>query len=149
MAKSHYITFYDKMELFIDTMTDEQLGQLHKAMYKYSRYGEIPEFKEAILKSNWMLAHTSLDAGAKHYEKRALLSKAGGLTKKLKASGFKDNEIEELKKKYSGEYYSLIADRLLELPPYNKKRAKVDKKGVIQDMQRIYDEIIAEEDGGY
>lgn len=85
MDKSSFLIYLDYEEQF-NLLTDEQLGQLMRAIMKYEKTREIPQL-EGMLKMAFSFIKTQLDRDREKYEKQCEKNrengKKGGRPKKL------------------------------------------------------------------
>lgn len=103
MDKNSFLMYLDYEEQF-NLLTDEQIGQLMRAIIKYEKTGEIPEL-DGMLKMAFSFIKTQLDRDREKYnqkcEKNRENAKKGGRPKKQKdikkPNGFKENQMEAKK----------------------------------------------------
>lgn len=104
MDKSSFLIYLDYEEQF-NLLTDEQIGQLMRAIIKYEKTREIPQLN-GIVKMAFSFIKTQLDRDREKYEARCEKNrenaKKGGRPRKnqkdnLKANGFKENQMDAKK----------------------------------------------------
>ncbi len=104
MDKSSFLIYLDYEEQF-NLLTDEQIGQLMRAIIKYEKTREIPQLNE-IVKMAFSFIKTQLDRDREKYEARCEKNrenaKKGGRPRKnqkdnLKANGFNENQMDAKK----------------------------------------------------
>lgn len=76
MEKNSFL-FYLDYEEHIELLTDEQIGQLIKAMIKYEKTGEVPELN-GMLKMAFSFIKTQLDRDREKYNQRCEKNKENG-----------------------------------------------------------------------
>lgn len=104
MDKSSFLIYLDYEEQF-NLLTDEQIGQLMRAIIKYEKTREIPQLN-GIVKMAFSFIKTQLDRDREKYEARCEKNrenaKKGGRPRKnqkdnLKANGFNGNQMDAKK----------------------------------------------------
>lgn len=84
MDKNSFLIYLDYEEQF-DLLTDEQIGQLMRAIIKYEKTKEIPQL-DGMLKMAFSFIKTQLDRDREKYEKKCEKNrenaKKGGRPKK-------------------------------------------------------------------
>ena len=104
MDKSSFLIYLDYEEQF-NLLTDEQIGQLMRAIIKYEKIREIPQLN-GIVKMAFSFIKTQLDRDREKYEARCEKNrenaKKGGRPRKnqkdnLKANGFNENQMDAKK----------------------------------------------------
>lgn len=104
MDKSGFLIYLDYEEQF-NLLTDEQIGQLMRAIIKYEKTREIPQLN-GIVKMAFSFIKTQLDRDREKYEARCEKNrenaKKGGRPRKnqkdnLKANGFNENQMDAKK----------------------------------------------------
>lgn len=104
MDKSSFLIYLDYEEQF-NLLTDEQIGQLMRAIIKYEKTREIPQLN-GIVKMAFSFIKTQLDRDREKYEARCEKNrenaKKGGRPRKnqkdnLKANGFNENQMDAQK----------------------------------------------------
>ena len=104
MDKSSFLIYLDYEEQF-NLLTDEQIGQLMRAIIKYEKTREIPQLN-GIVKMAFSFIKTQLDRDREKYEarfeKNREHAKKGGRPRKnqkdnLKANGFYENQMDAKK----------------------------------------------------
>ena len=104
MDKSSFLIYLDYEEQF-NLLTDEQIGQLMRAIIKYEKTREIPQLN-GIVKMAFSFIKTQLDRDREKYEARCEKNrenaKKGGRPRKnqkdnLKANGFEENQMDAKK----------------------------------------------------
>lgn len=84
MDKNSFLMYIDYEEQF-NLLTDEQIGQLMRAIIKYEKTGNVPELK-GMLKMAFSFIKTQLDRDREKYNKRCEQNrenaKKGGRPKK-------------------------------------------------------------------
>ena len=104
MDKSSFLIYLDYEEQF-NLLTDEQIGQLMRAIIKYEKTREIPQLN-GIVKMAFSFLKTQLDRDREKYEARCEKNrenaKKGGRPRKnqkdnLKANGFNENQMDAKK----------------------------------------------------
>lgn len=104
MDKSSFLIYLDYEEQF-NLLTDEQIGQLMRAIIKYEKTREIPQLN-GIVKIAFSFIKTQLDRDREKYEARCEKNrenaKKGGRPRKnqkdnLKANGFNENQMDAKK----------------------------------------------------
>lgn len=104
MDKSSFLIYLDYEEQF-NLLTDEQIGQLMRAIIKYEKTREIPQLN-GIVKMAFSFIKTQLDRDREKYETRCEKNrenaKKGGRPRKnqkdnLKANGFYENQMDAKK----------------------------------------------------
>lgn len=104
MDKSSFLIYLDYEEQF-NLLTDEQIGQLMRAIIKYEKTREIPQLN-GIVKMAFSFIKTQLDRDREKYEARCEKNrenaKKGGRPRKnqkdnLKANGFNKNQMDAKK----------------------------------------------------
>lgn len=104
MDKSSFLIYLDYEEQF-NLLTDEQIGQLMRAIIKYEKTREIPQLN-GIVKMAFSFIKTQLDRDREKYEARCEKNrenaKKGGRPRKnqkdnLKANGFNENQMDAKK----------------------------------------------------
>ena len=104
MDKSSFLIYLDYEEQF-NLLTDEQIGQLMRAIIKYEKTREIPQLN-GIVKMAFSFIKTQLDRDREKYEARCEKNrenaKKGGRPRKnqkdnLKANGFYENQMDAKK----------------------------------------------------
>ena len=104
MDKSSFLIYLDYEEQF-NLLTDEQIGQLMRAIIKYEKTREIPKLN-GIVKMAFSFIKTQLDRDREKYEARCEKNrenaKKGGRPRKnqkdnLKANGFNENQMDAKK----------------------------------------------------
>lgn len=104
MDKSSFLIYLDYEEQF-NLLTDEQIGQLMRAIIKYEKTREIPQLN-GIVKMAFSFIKTQLDRDREKYEARCEKNrenaKKGGRPRKnqkdnLKANGFNENQMDTKK----------------------------------------------------
>jgi DnaD/phage-associated family protein len=104
MDKSSFLIYLDYEEQF-NLLTDEQIGQLMRAIIKYEKTREIPQLN-GIVKMAFSFIKTQLDRDREKYEARCEKNrenaKKGGRPRKnqkdnLKANGFSANQMDAKK----------------------------------------------------
>ena len=92
MDKSSFLIYLDYEEQF-NLLTDEQVGQLMRAIIKYEKTGEVPNL-DGVLKMAFSFIKTQLDRDREKYEARCEKNKKkkkrGGRPKK--ANGLEKTE---------------------------------------------------------
>ena len=92
MDKSSFLIYLDYEEQF-NLLTDEQVGQLMRAIIKYERTREIPQL-DGVIKMAFSFIKTQLDRDREKYEARCEKNREnankGGRPKK--ANGFEKTE---------------------------------------------------------
>lgn len=76
MDKASFLMYLDYQEQF-DLLTDEQAGQLIKAIIKYEKTGKIPEL-DGMLKMAFSFIKTQLDRDREKYNKKCEKNKENG-----------------------------------------------------------------------
>lgn len=76
MDKNSFLIYLDYEEQF-DLLTDEQIGQLMRAIMKYEKTKEIPQL-DGMLKMAFSFIKTQLDRDRKKYEKKCERNKENG-----------------------------------------------------------------------
>jgi len=76
MEKNSFLIYLDYEEQF-NLLTDEQIGQLMKAIMKYEKTGEIPEL-EGMLKMAFSFIKTQLDKDREKYQARCEKNRENG-----------------------------------------------------------------------
>lgn len=104
MDKSSFLIYLDYEEQF-NLLTDEQIGQLMRAIIKYEKTREIPQLN-GIVKMAFSFIKTQLDRDREKYEARCEKNrenaKKGGRPRKnqkdnLKTNGFNENQMDAKK----------------------------------------------------
>ena len=103
MDKNSFLIYIDYEEQF-SLLTDEQLGQLIRAIMKYEKTSEIPKL-DGMLKMAFSFIKTQLDRDREKYEEKCAKNrenaKRGGRPKKQtdnkKPNGFKENQMDAKK----------------------------------------------------
>lgn len=103
MNKNSFLIYTD-YEAQFNLLTDEQLGQLIRAIMKYEKTGEIPQL-DGMLKMAFSFIKTQLDRDRGKYEEKCAKNrenaKRGGRPKKQmdnkKPNGFKENQTDAKK----------------------------------------------------
>ena len=103
MDKNSFLIYIDYEEQF-SLLTDEQLGQLIRAIMKYEKTSEIPKL-DGMLKMAFSFIKTQLDRDREKYEEKCAKNrenaKRGGRPKKQtdnkKTNGFKENQMDAKK----------------------------------------------------
>lgn len=104
MDKSSFLIYLDYEEQF-NLLTDEQIGQLMRAIIKYEKTREIPQLN-GIVKMAFSFIKIQLDRDREKYEARCEKNrenaKKGGRPRKnqkdnLKANGFNENQMDAKK----------------------------------------------------
>ena len=104
MDKSSFLIYLDYEEQ-VNLLTDEQIGQLMRAIIKYEKTREIPQLN-GIVKMAFSFIKTQLDRDREKYEARCEKNrenaKKGGRPRKnqkdnLKANGFNENQMDAKK----------------------------------------------------
>ena len=104
MDKSSFLIYLDYEEQF-NLLTDEQVGQLMRAIIKYEKTREIPQL-DGVVKMAFSFIKTQLDRDREKYEARCEKNrenaKKGGRPRKnqkdnLKANGFNENQMDAKK----------------------------------------------------
>lgn len=103
MDKNSFLIYIDYEEQF-SLLTDEQLGQLIRAIMKYEKTSEIPKL-DGMLKMAFSFIKTQLDRDREKYEEKCAKNrenaKRGGRPKKQtdnkKPDGFKENQMDAKK----------------------------------------------------
>lgn len=104
MDKSSFLIYLDYEEQF-NLLTDEQIGQLMRAIIKYEKTREIPQLN-GIVKMAFSFIKTQLDRDREKYEARCEKNrenaKKGGRPRKnqkdnLKANGFNEKQMDAKK----------------------------------------------------
>ena len=103
MDKNSFLIYTDYEEQF-NLLTDEQLGQLIRAIMQYEKTGEIPKL-DGMLKMAFSFIKTQLDRDREKYEEKCAKNrenaKRGGRPKKQmdnkKPNGFKGNQTDAKK----------------------------------------------------
>lgn len=104
MDKSSFLIYLDYEEQF-NLLTDEQIGQLMRAIIKYEKTRELPQLN-GIVKMAFSFIKTQLDRDREKYEARCEKNrenaKKGGRPRKnqkdnLKANGFNENQMDAKK----------------------------------------------------
>ena len=76
MDKNSFLIYLDYEEQF-DLLTDEQIGQLMRAIMKYEKTKEIPQL-DGMLKMAFSFIKTQLDRDREKYEKKCERNKENG-----------------------------------------------------------------------
>ncbi len=88
-SKKGVVMYYDILEQLED-FTDEQFGKITRAIIKYDKTGEVPEFDDPSLKVVFKFMKPTLDRNKKEYEdiceKRRISGSLGGKQKVANAS---------------------------------------------------------------
>ena len=88
-SKKGVVMYYDILEQLED-FTDEQFGKITRAIIKYDKTGEVPEFDDPSLKVVFKFMKPTLDRNKQEYEaiceKRRLSGSLGGKQKVANAS---------------------------------------------------------------
>lgn len=104
MDKSSFLIYLDYEEQF-NLLTDEQVGQLMRAIIKYEKTREIPQL-DGVVKMAFSFIKTQLDRDREKYEARCEKNrenaKKGGRPRKnqkdnLKTDGFNENQMDAKK----------------------------------------------------
>lgn len=103
MDKNSFLMYLDYEEQF-NLLTDEQVGQLMRAIIKYEKTGIVPEL-EGMLKMAFSFIKTQLDRDREKYNKKCEQNrenaKRGGRPKKQtdnkKPNGFEENQMDAKK----------------------------------------------------
>lgn len=103
MEKASFLMYLDYEEQF-NLLTDEQIGKLIRAIFKYENTGEVEEL-DGMVKMAFSFIKTQLDRDREKYqarcEKNRENAKKGGRPKKqmdiLKPNGFEENQMEAKK----------------------------------------------------
>lgn len=103
MDKNSFLIYIDYEEQF-SLLTDEQLGQLIRAIMKYEKTSEIPKL-DGMLKMAFSFIKTQLDRDREKYEEKCAKNrenaKRGGRPKKQtdnkKPNGFEENQMDAKK----------------------------------------------------
>lgn len=103
MDKNSFLIYLDYEEQF-NLLTDEQVGQLMRAIIKYEKTGIVPEL-EGMLKMAFSFIKTQLDRDREKYNKKCEQNrenaKRGGRPKKQtdnkKPNGFEENQMDAKK----------------------------------------------------
>ena len=70
MAKKNrpgFMVFHDDLQ-FVCEMSDEEVGQLFKAMLRYSNGGELPQFSSTVLKMGWAMVYPMIERDKLRYQ---------------------------------------------------------------------------------
>lgn len=76
MDKNSFLMYLDYEEQF-NLLTDEQIGQLMRAIYQYEKTREVPEL-EGILKMAFSFMKTQLDRDREKYQAKCEKNKENG-----------------------------------------------------------------------
>lgn len=79
----------------LEDYTDEETGQLIKAVLKYGLSGEIPTFTDRGMKTLWRSLQHKVDIDAKKYENKLLQTKYAAYCKKSRSEGDEPIPYEE------------------------------------------------------
>lgn len=94
-----YVRFYFTDAEKYEDLTDEELGMLLRAGIKYADAGEVPEFKDKLLKFAWKELKVSIDIDINSYDKKLLNSTKGGINRAIKERlNLDDEQFSNLKK---------------------------------------------------
>lgn len=91
MDKNSFL-FYLDYEEHLELLTDEQIGQLIKAMIKYEKTGDVPELK-GMVKMAFSFIKTQLDRDREKYNQKCEKNKENG----VKGGRPKKNQKEKIK----------------------------------------------------
>lgn len=80
--KNQAFMLFTDQKLSVDYLTDEQAGQIFKAIYTYATDGTMPKFDESLLMSIFMLIKTQIDRSQTAYEKRCRANRANSLKRR-------------------------------------------------------------------
>lgn len=96
MDKNSFLMYLDYEEQF-NLLTDEQIGQLMRAIIKYEKSGEIPEL-DGMLKMAFSFIKTQLDRDREKYNKKCEKNKENGKRGGRPRKEEKQEDISETKK---------------------------------------------------
>ena len=96
MDKNSFLIYLDYEEHF-NLLTDEQIGQLIRAIIKYEKSGEMPEL-DGMLKMAFSFIKTQLDRDREKYNKKCEKNKENGRRGGRPRKEEKQEDISENKK---------------------------------------------------
>lgn len=101
MDKNSFLIYLDYEEQF-DLLTDEQIGQLMRAIIKYEKTQEVPKL-DGMLKMAFSFIKTQLDRDREKYKEKCEQNKINGLKggrpKKKQKDNLESEKTERFKKK--------------------------------------------------
>ncbi|MBQ6552415.1 MAG: hypothetical protein IJL83_02195 [Clostridia bacterium] len=80
MERNSFVLYCDYAE-YLNELTDEEVGQLTRAIFQYAATGEEPAFR-GVLKLAWIAIRQGMDRNSDRYERRASAGRRGGRPKK-------------------------------------------------------------------
>lgn len=115
MERNSFVLYCDYAE-YLDELTNEEVGQLTRAIFQYAATGEEPAFR-GVLKLAWIAIRQGMDRNSDRYERRASAGRRGGRPKKEKEP---QPESLPLEGKVSSEGNPRTTDEVLPPPPDEK-----------------------------
>ena len=72
--KSSFVVYYEWEEMF-GYMTDKQIADMLRAMFSYAKRGELPEFSNPLLNSNFCIMKYAIDRDNSKYSAKCIKNK--------------------------------------------------------------------------
>lgn len=90
--KKSFVVYFDWDEAF-EHLDDSELGEIFRALFKYAKEGEKPEFSHKSLNAVFSFMRTTLDRDRKAYEDKCKKNRANGQKggRPKKPNGFEEN----------------------------------------------------------
>ena len=92
--KKSFVLYHDYQQHF-QLLTDEQLGQLIRAIFAYEATGKLPELKDAALKMCFSFVKNQLDRDREAYEARCQANRENGVRGGRPKNPTKPNKTEK------------------------------------------------------
>ncbi len=99
-----YLLYFDQMEGLISVLNDEELGQIHRAIYHYAREGKIPEDLPDKVKVIWPSIRNNLDRDREAYEEKCRTNAYNAAARVSKQKGEPPPDKAEFDARYDREY---------------------------------------------
>lgn len=111
-----YFDLYEELEDY----TDEEVGQLFRAILKYGLIGELPQFSDRGMKSVWRNLQKKIDVDAEKYDVKVLQRKYAAYCKKAKTVCVEPIPYEEWINEQTTDAIEPINENNESLNPYNE-----------------------------
>ncbi len=99
-----YLLYFDQMEGLISVLNDEELGQIHRAIYHYARVGKIPDDMPDKVKVIWPSIRNNLDRDREAYEEKCRTNAYNAAARVSKQKGERPPDKTEFNARYDREY---------------------------------------------
>lgn len=93
------VVYFDVLDI-LDELTDEESGQLFRAILKYAATGEIPEFSDRGLRMIWKEQQRKIDRDIEKYEEKCVKSAYSTYCRECKRAEIEPLAFEEWRARY-------------------------------------------------